>query len=165
MHTTTRRALGIGLLAVVAIICWLVDFVALFAISGSSAFGGGPMSPRQMHASQLVSFGGLSMGFALVIAVIAIGKRWLRSWWALGAVATAMLSVTALALAVSAPIAASGECLDWATDRDCGIWSQIQRDHVVAGLGAIALALSSIALTLWARRASRQAGPPLGAGR
>jgi hypothetical protein len=155
MHTSIRRALGIGILAVVAIACWLVDLVALFAISGSSAFGGGPMSPRQTHASQIVSFVGLSIGFALVAAVIAIAKRWMRSWWAVGAVATAMLSVTAFALAVSAPVAASGECLDWATDRDCGIWSQIERDHVVGGLAAISLALSSIALALWARRASR----------
>ena len=113
------------------------------------------MSPRQRHASQIVSFGGLSIGFALVVAVIAISRRWMRSWWAVGAVATAMLSITALALAVSAPVAASGECLDWATDRDCGIWSQIERDHVVGGLAATSLALSSIALALGARRAAR----------
>ena len=159
MNRTTYRALGIGMLVVVAVVCWIADLIALFMISGSAAFGGDPMTARQDLASQLVTIQGLAIAVALVFGVVAIGKRWIRSWWAVWSVATAMASVTTLAFATAAPIAASGECLryGWADGLDCGISGQIRRDHVAAGLAAVALALTSITFARLAYRSARLA--------
>lgn len=146
-----RSPWAVVVLASVAILSWVADFVAAALIAPFPSSDS--PHPREALAENLARVGS---GVVLVLLVVGIAF-YSRRRLAAAAVAASMASVTLVLLGIAGALAGSGNCLrNPAATNDCSIPATARDYHVGSVVAGAALAALAVLLGVAATRTRRR---------
>ena len=135
-----------ALLVLVAVGCWLTDWLAVFLIGFDLEAPGDSRLQGERNAETVVKVTALVVLVLLLVGLRKIGQR--ASWRTTGATVCGMAAVTAVGLALAGPLATSAGSNEALVDH-------VTPDHLM-GLGAgFALAVAAVWLGLRATASHR----------